>query len=62
EALQNLGSTMVRVGDPDAPPEDSLFQSTRGYEIWKALLWIAFILLLIESWLTRVPTRQTAAA
>lgn len=62
EALLNLGNTMVHLGDPNAPPEESLFQSTQGYEIWKALLWTAFILLLVESWFTRVPTRQTAVA
>ena len=42
---------------PETSPEKALFESSQGFEIWKALLWAALLMLVLENWLTRVPSR-----
>ena len=42
---------------PDDSPEEALFESSQGFEIWKALLWAALMMIVLENWLTRLPAR-----
>ncbi|MEE2708901.1 MAG: BatA and WFA domain-containing protein [Gemmatimonadota bacterium] len=42
---------------PDTSPEQALFESSQGFEIWKALLWAALLMIVLENWLTRLPSR-----
>ena len=37
--------------------DQKLLQSQQGYEIWKLLLWTVLVLIVIESWFTRLPSR-----
>jgi hypothetical protein len=56
EAEQRIGAVQGRLITGEIASEATVFQSPDGYEIWKSLIFLALVLLLLEAWLTRLPT------
>jgi hypothetical protein len=56
-----LDGANVHILPPTARLDQKLLQSQQGYEIWKLLLWTVLVLIVIESWLTRLPSRAIKA-